>query len=120
MLSKDLAQVPGRKFILRVAAKQKRGGKERQTLSSPLFPFQGESTHFSTPISPTPQTSPALLPASPYTHTYKAALSQISSSDASQPQTPVTLCHSPTVSLTIIITQVTKPAPQCSPLKEQF
>lgn len=30
-LSKDLAQVPGRELLLRVAGKQKRGGKERQS-----------------------------------------------------------------------------------------
>lgn len=57
MLSKGVAQVPGRESLLWVAGGdttiKRRGeewkGRAEQTLSSPLFPFQDESMHFSTP-----------------------------------------------------------------------
>lgn len=105
-LSKDLAQVPGRGSVLRVAGADTAGrrgeewkGRAEQRLSTPLFPFQGESTHFSTPtFFPRFPNASCFLPALPCTHTYKDALPQTSSSDASRPQTPVTPCHSPTAS----------------------
>jgi len=68
-LSKDLAQMPGRESLLRVAggdtAVRGRGegwkARAEQTLSFPFFPFQGESMHFSTPtFLPGFQTPPAL------------------------------------------------------------